>query len=233
MYLSALLFPTKSYHALDKDYKTNKDDKTNFDNKQLSQNNNPLTDCIITQELFDEQIKAFYQLPHYLQSIFYQLLKDEAGFAGFFKVIAQNSIAFDDHSSVFDLIKTHFAQTICQNCQLDEFIKKYPIGVCFVLALIDCNKRHCISPSWLIHKHQEINYIFDRLRATPCQNCTYCNEQLNAHKALKNILITMIFVLMIINLCNIKRYNRQFWVILYWQSFPQAVANPSLFKSLH
>lgn len=185
LYLSALLFPTKSYHALDKDYKTNKDDKTNLDNKQLSQNNNPLTDCIITQELFDEQIKAFYQLPHYLQSIFYQLLKNEAGFAGFFKVIAQNSIAFDDHSSVFDLIKTHFAQTICQNCQLDEFIKKYPIGVCFVLALIDCNKRHCISPSWLIHKHQEINYIFDRLRATPCQNCTYCNEQLNAHKALK------------------------------------------------
>lgn len=73
LYLSALLFPKRPYHALNKDY------KTDFENS-----NNPLNDCMIIRELLEQEIIAFHQLSENLKIIFYQLLKEKAGFAPFF-----------------------------------------------------------------------------------------------------------------------------------------------------
>ncbi|UZA54268.1 RecQ family ATP-dependent DNA helicase [Moraxella bovis] len=170
LYLSALLFPKRPYHALNKDY------KTDFENS-----NNPLNDCMIIRELLEQEIIAFHQLSENLKIIFYQLLKEKAGFAPFFKIVNFNQ----ECSSIVTLIKNHFQHKICEHSILNEFIQKYPIGLCHVLALIECDERHSINPSWVLYKHPEIEYIFNELRATPChKSCVYCDEKLNAKKAL-------------------------------------------------
>lgn len=144
LYLSALLFPKRPYHALNKDY------KSDFENS-----NNPLNDCMITRELLEQEINAFNQLPTNLKIIFYQLLKDKAGFAPFFKLVQFHQ----ECSSLPKLIKEHFNHKICEHSILAEFIQKYPIGLCYVLALIDCDERHSISPNWVLYKHPEIDYM--------------------------------------------------------------------------
>ena len=75
LYLSVLLFPKKPYHPLVKEYKLDGDEM-----------NNPIADAVLAMELLSDLMVAYQQLPTTLQAIYYQLLKDEAGFNGFFKL---------------------------------------------------------------------------------------------------------------------------------------------------
>lgn len=169
--LSPLLFPKRPYHALDKDYKT-----------EFEQSNNPLNDCLITRELLDSEIQAFSILNPTLQSIFYHLLGDKVGYFAFFKVMDFH----ENITSVRDLIDDYFSGKICQHAPLSSLIQQYPIALAYTLSLIDCDERHSISPTWLLHQHPEIEYIFQQLRATPChQTCNYCDEILDIHKNLQ------------------------------------------------
>ncbi len=66
LFLSSLLFPSKPYHALGKDYKS-----------QYEESNSPLNDSIITKDLFYEEVSAFKELDNEVKQILYLLLDDK------------------------------------------------------------------------------------------------------------------------------------------------------------
>jgi ATP-dependent DNA helicase RecQ len=73
LFLSPLLFPTKPYHPLDKDYKL-----------QFEDSNSPLNDSIITKDLFFDEVSVFNQADEKLKQIFYLLLNNKRSFTPFF-----------------------------------------------------------------------------------------------------------------------------------------------------
>lgn len=168
--LSPLLFPARPYHALDKDYKT-----------QLEESNNPLNDCLITQALLDDQIRAFGELPIGVERIFYQLLRHQAGFGAFFDFIKFEDIDEELASLIVDTFQTH----ICQNAPLDEMIEHSPVELAYALALIHSQSRYSITPAWLQHQYPKIEPILNQLRNTPCLSCAYCQTELSAINGLK------------------------------------------------
>lgn len=74
LYLSPLLFPNRSYHSLLKD------------DKILSEElNNPLSDSVKAQRLYEDEVGAFMALDKGFQQLFYDLLNKDPHFKGFFK----------------------------------------------------------------------------------------------------------------------------------------------------
>lgn len=171
LYLSALLFPARPYHALNKDYKT-----------QFAESNNPLSDCKITQELLDSEIQAFATLPVEMQTLFYGLLHQTDGFAAFFRAINFHAMP----EKLESLIQDYFAQKICHHAQLSNFIRHYATELAYVLSLIHCDHRYSITPPWLLHQYPKISLIYNKLCNTPCKkSCDYCREFLDVNKGLK------------------------------------------------
>lgn len=72
LYLSALLFPRKPYHALVKDEKL-----------QIDELNNPVNDAIKAKDLFLDEVSAFHNLEESLKHVFYLLLQDQKEFWAF------------------------------------------------------------------------------------------------------------------------------------------------------
>ncbi len=131
--LSPLLFPKTPYHHLLKDDKLQSDEK-----------NNPLNDAKKAKNLFFDELTAFQKLDEEFKTILYQLLKDQQGFANFFKYAGYNSIT--DKKDLPLLIHRHFEKRFCSNSDLHQFIQFSPVALAYTLALLNCNARFSISP---------------------------------------------------------------------------------------
>ncbi|HHX74679.1 MAG TPA: RecQ family ATP-dependent DNA helicase, partial [Firmicutes bacterium] len=171
LYLSALLFPRKPYHALLKDEKLQSDEL-----------NNPVNDAIKAKELFLDEVSAFANLENWLKQVFFLLLKDQKEFRGFFHYIDYNASPADP----VELIKTHFASQICANADLTKIINEHPAVLAYCLAVINVNDRFSITPPWVLKNYPEFDGIMDLLRNRPClSGCPYCDQAQNPHRALK------------------------------------------------
>lgn len=175
LYLSPLLFPTKPYHALLKD-----------DKLQSNDTNNPLNDALKARDLLYDEINAFRQADFHLQQLYYQLLYDKKKFQAFFRYIGYHTTPI----GTAELIRQHFKNEICDQADLDRIIEENPIELAYCLALIHSfirNKQiHSITPPWVLKNYPEVERILLRLRNKPCiSGCAYCNNTLDAHKALK------------------------------------------------
>ena len=169
--LSPLLFPGKPYHALVKD-----------DKLQVDELNNPLNDSIKAKELFYDEINAFYELNNVQQRIYRSLLEETDQFKGFFKYV--------DCQSSFNLekdIKREFSNKICINANIQLLIKKCPIELAYALALIHIDDKYSITPPWVYANYPLIENVMKLLRNTPCNECSYCKENLNIKRKLKQI----------------------------------------------
>lgn len=171
LYLSALLFPKKPYHCLSKDDK--------LDTNEL---NNPLNDAKKSMHLFCDEVNAFLNLESNLQKIYYFLLHDKNEFSGFFDFL---KVKFSNLS--IKLIQDEFKNEICENANLEDFVKQYPIELAYCLALIRFGDENSITPKWTMKTFPDIENIMKKLRGINCNKCNYCNEQLNAKKYLKKI----------------------------------------------
>jgi len=171
LFLSPLLFPTKPYHALGKDYKS-----------QFEESNSPLNDSIITKDLLYEEISVFNLLDNSLKQIFYLLLNNKKEFQSFFNFIAYNN----NTSTLEKLIREKFNSEICEYAGITKIISDYPIGLAYCLALINCQDRPSITPRWVLKNYSEVERIMFLLRNKPClSGCEYCNQALDIHKGLK------------------------------------------------
>ena len=174
LFLSPLLFPTRPYHALLKD-----------DKLQSDEANNPLNDSIKALDLLYDEIDAFQRLDDFLKQIFYSLLKDRKEFQAFFRFIGYSSTNIDIEAAV----RHQFKKEICEKAELTNIIAEHPIELAYCLSLIESfvrhKKIHSITPPWVLKNYPEVERIMFRLRNKPCiSGCGFCNDVLDAHKAL-------------------------------------------------
>jgi len=173
LYLSPLLFPTKPYHHLVKDYKL-----------QTDELNNPLNDSIITMELFNEEIVAFERLETAIKDIYGPLLNSQPQFSGFFKYMDY----YSDTADVEETIKETFHAKICDNAPLREIINNHPVELAYCLALISTGDFESLTPPWVSVNFPAVVDIMRLLRNTPCAGaCEYCSNFLDVRKRLKSI----------------------------------------------
>lgn len=175
LFLSPLLFPTRPYHSLLKDDKLQSDDT-----------NNPLNDSIKARDLLNDEITAFRETDDTLKQIFYLLLGDKKEFSSFFLFIGYHST----DTEIEKLIRQRFANEICEQADLMKMVLENPIELAYCLSLVDSfvrhKKIHSITPPWVLKNYPEVERIMFRLRNKPCiSGCSYCNNALDAHKALK------------------------------------------------
>ncbi|VAW41320.1 ATP-dependent DNA helicase RecQ [hydrothermal vent metagenome] len=169
LYLSPLLFPNKPYHRLLKD-----------DKILIDELNNPVNDAKKAKDVFYDALFAFNKLPESLQHIYYLLLYAQAEFSGFFSYI--NFASLD---CIGSLVHSHFGKHCCNNAAIDEFIINNPIELAYCLALLTCENKTSITPSWVAMTFPEISRVMYLLRNNPCGDCEYCNTALDAKTGLQ------------------------------------------------
>lgn len=183
LFLSPLLFPKRPYHHLVKD-----------DKLQVDELNNPVNDSKKARDLLNDEISAWNQLSDERQEIYYNLLKDTIEFAGFFKYIGFTT---SSHQSIWGRVlgtRTDWAQLIlkeyegkvCSHADFDAFAKQYPIELAYCLAVIGADDLLSITPAWVIRNYPQVVNLMKKLLNTPCGDCDYCHERLDAHHGLKD-----------------------------------------------
>jgi len=171
LFLSPLLFPKKPYHRLLKDDKIVADEL-----------NNPLNDAKKARDLFNDEVAAFWELDGPLRRIYHGLLREEPEFKDFFEFIGLESSAI---GNVTDLIMETFKNAICRNANVKRIIEKYPAELAYALAQINVIKYDSITPSWVLRNYPRVENVLRFLRNKSCRSCDYCNDALDADRALK------------------------------------------------
>ena len=172
LFLSPLLFPTKPYHPLDKDYKL-----------QFEDSNSPLNDSNITKDLFFDEVSAFNQADEKLKQIFYLLLNNKKEFHSFFRFISYTS----SNTQTEKLIREKFTSVICEHADLSKIVSEHQVELAYCLSLINSNNRYSITPPWVLKNFPKVERVMFLLRSNPClTGCNYCNQALDIHKGLKD-----------------------------------------------
>ena len=171
--LSPLLFPKKPYHRLLKD-----------DKLQVDELNNPVNDAKKARDLFYDEVAAWNQLSKSRQEIFRRLLSDVLEFKGFVKCVTDNSSSQTAHD-IGALIKTEYRGLLCESANIEAVAKRYPVELAYALALIGTDDLLSITPAWVMHSYPKVGNVMTFLRNTPCGECEYCKQRLDAHSGLK------------------------------------------------
>lgn len=168
-------------------HKLSKDDKLLTDEL-----NNPLSDSIKAQQLFNEEVAEFHRMDKTLQQILYLLLKDQQQFSAFFHYLDYS----ENHPDNFEdpiveagqLIRLLFENKICQHADVESMIAEQPIQLAYCLSLIQADDRYSITPRWVLANFPEVEVILFKLRSKPCHgSCPYCDQMLDIHAGLKRI----------------------------------------------
>lgn len=172
LYMSPLLFPKKPYHCLVKD-----------DKLIVEQANNPANDSVKAMELFYDEVNTYNGLPAAVKHIYSGLLKKEIHFEGFFEFV---NVPFS-FSNTENEIRKHFAGKICQNADISNLIKQYPVELAYALAIISVSDNYSIIPPWVAINYPQISNVIHALRETACEaGCDYCRRKLDIRKRLND-----------------------------------------------
>lgn len=174
--LSPLLFPKKPYHRLLKD-----------DKLQVDELNNPVNDAKKARDLFYDEVEAWSSLPLEKQEIYSRLLRTTKEFGGFFDYI-KTAETHLTHQSIGTLIRQEYRGMICENANIEAVMKHYPVELAYSLALIDADDMMSITPAWVMHSYPKVANVMNFLRNTPCGQCEYCKQRLDAHSGLKEFI---------------------------------------------
>src|SRR5690606_7346534 len=82
-----------------------------------------------------------------------------------------------------------YKKEICEEAELTNIIAEHRIELGYRSSLIESfvrhRKIHSITPPWVLKNYPEVERIMFRLRNKPCiSGCGFCNDVLDAHKAL-------------------------------------------------
>ncbi|MHC6201848.1 RecQ family ATP-dependent DNA helicase [Breznakiellaceae bacterium SP9] len=159
---SPLLFPSKPYHKLVKDYKLDTDEV-----------NNPVNDSRLARELFDAEVDAFRSLDERFKRIYYALLGEQRAFKDFFSYLGFEA----NIANVGDEIRAHFDGTLCRNAPIEAMTAKYPIESAYALALISTGDKYSLTPPWVLKAYPRVENVLYFLRGRRClQGCRYCEQ---------------------------------------------------------
>ena len=169
---SPLIFSQNPYHSLVKGYKiVNEEDI-----------NNPLSDAKLTRTLLNQELNTLQSQGEEWKSILYLLLGKDVRFNGFFDLF-EDKIANANTSEVLQLVR----DKICNGVYLNELIALHPVELAYVLAVVRLNDSKSVIPKWVLNTFPKTLDVYKELRFSSCQeeSCSYCSEQLNPKKALK------------------------------------------------
>ena len=187
LYLSPLLFPRKPYHHLVKD-----------DKLQVDELNNPVNDALKSRDLFHDEVAAWQQLSPSRQSIYYHLLSGSPQFRGFFQYLSRyhcDTQLFTNGGTPPSLTQLLFAHNgilpeyenkICHHANILAVAHQYPIELAYSLAVIGADDLMSLTPPWVIRNYPKVANVMNFLCNTPCGNCEYCRQRLDAHQGLKD-----------------------------------------------
>jgi len=165
LWLSPLLFPSKPYHKLIKDYK--------LDSEEV---NNPVNDSKLSMEVFDAEISAFYALNNTLKRIYCTLLQNVKEFKDFFLFLNYSDLCVD----IGGEIRKYFAKEICANAPVEQIAIKYPVELAYSLALITAQDKTSVTPPWVLITCPKVEKVLYFLRGRRClQGCGYCDAFLD------------------------------------------------------
>ncbi|SMN00051.1 ATP-dependent DNA helicase RecQ [uncultured Candidatus Thioglobus sp.] len=128
LYLSMLLCTNKRTHKLDKPYK----------DTQINIENQPLGDSEQTKALFDSLNQLFDKLDEDIKSVFYQLLKDDLHFSGFFIYKDYQFKSIDVYQQIQSFIEIDKAQYL-------DIEKQFPIEIAFIISFLRLADQGAIS----------------------------------------------------------------------------------------
>ena len=83
------------------------------------------------------------------------------------------------------MIRKYFKNEICDNAKLNMYINSYKIELAYVLSLIQTTKATSLLPPWVLKNYSMTEEIITELRNKSCEKCSYCENNLNSEKALK------------------------------------------------
>ena len=63
--------------------------------------------------------------------------------------------------------------------------KRYPIELAYALAIIDATDPSSLTPAWVLRNYPKVNNVMTFICNTPCGECEYCKNKLDAHRGLK------------------------------------------------
>ena len=187
LYLSPLLFPRKPYHHLVKD-----------DKLQVDELNNPVNDALKARDLFHDEVAAWQQLSPSRQSIYYHLLSGTPQFRGFFQYLSRyhcDTQLFTSGGTPPSLTQLLFANNgilpeyenkICHHANILAVAHQYPIELAYCLAVIGADDMMSLTPPWVIRNYPKVANVMNFLCNTPCGNCDYCRQRLDAQQGLKD-----------------------------------------------
>lgn len=172
LYVSPLLFPERPYHRLLKD-----------DKLVSEQMNNPLNDCEKARDLLMDEFAAWHALSSEQKTVFATLLHDVPEFKGFLAMVSAKPCHKADLS---DIIRNTYGGRICRHADLESLIDSLPVELSYALALVDTVEDSSITPPWVLHNYPKVENVLHILRHTRCsEGCSYCNGNLDVHRALK------------------------------------------------
>jgi len=182
LYLSPLLFPSKPYHKIGKQYKIVSEEEQN----------NPLLDSRLARDLFYDEAAAFNKLDESLKEIFYDLSHDRREFKDFFVYLnytpKKPSLKFlwGKDSQCAPNIKSYFGGKICENADISKYITESPIELAYSLALINAEDKYSITPPWVLKNFPFVENVIYHLRSNRCiEGCAYCNASIEPKTALQ------------------------------------------------
>ncbi len=182
LFLSPLLFPKRPYHRLVKD-----------DKLQVDELNNPANDAMKARDLLHDEVAAWNELSANRQEIYYLLLHDTNEFGGFFKYAKYKSSL---HQSFWErilkgqldwgeLMLKEFKGKVCSHADFNTLVELYPIELAYCLAVVGADDIFSMTPAWVIRNYPQVVNVMNLLCNTPCGDCGYCHQRLDAHSGLK------------------------------------------------
>ncbi|SEQ97250.1 ATP-dependent DNA helicase RecQ [Hyunsoonleella jejuensis] len=169
---SPILFVKRPNHKLTKGYRI----------VNVSEVNNPLSDCKLTQDYLIKELNRFNELSREEQSVYYGLLKNNPSFNTFFDLAG-----FDDSKFVESHIDVLLGDVICSTVDLDYYANHYATGLSYVFTLLKLGDEDAVLPPWVRHEYPEAEKILNEIRFESCSDsdCPYCSNKLNPRKALQ------------------------------------------------
>ena len=169
---SPLIFSRNPYHKLVKGYKLRNEEDVN----------NPLSDAKLTSTLLKNQHNEIASQGEEWKSILYLLLGKDVRFNGLFELF-EDKIANANTTDVLRLVR----DKICDRVNLNEHFALHPVELAYVLAVVRLNDSQSVIPKWVLNTFPKTLDVYKELRFSSCQeeSCSYCSEQLNPKKALK------------------------------------------------
>lgn len=173
--LSSLLFPHKPYHALRKEYLQNAEEPSD-----------PAKDATLSRVLLEDCIKAWQELPVWLQAILRKLLHDKEGFAPFFTLMPHPGNP--NIPEMEALFHSTYQNRLCLQGSLSTEWKAHPVEWSYLFTLFVLDQTSDYVPHWVRYQYPQVENLLHHRRMRHCGklDCPYCSVHLSAPSQLKN-----------------------------------------------